>query len=133
MSSLSSPVKEVSRLTFYPIPNGKPLSVTKCISVDGVLVFMDDKGKLYCNKIADKCYYSFGVYPWTKGMMKGLWKMGSISKASYEDHMRLATEQQRVSERRYRAERVEGIMAELGMVPTKGQAEKIEAALKGVA
>lgn len=98
MSSLSSPVEEVSRLTFHPIPNGKPLSVTKCVSVDGVLVFVDANGKLYCNKIRNKSHYSFGIYPWTSGLMKGLWKLGAISKSSYEVHLRLATERQRVSE-----------------------------------
>lgn len=126
MTSVCTPIDEIDRLWFSKIPRGRPIQVDRMVCVDGVTLIVGKNGKLYATgkRFADNVAYAVGVYPWTNGLIRALYKLKVISHKAMQDHLALCKKHSEASSKRYAQDRLLSGAAALGIKLTAAQKRK---------
>jgi len=126
VSRIQSPVEEVEKLLFYPLPSRKKIDVSAVVRVNRTHVFLSTSGKLYSTQVRDKCYYTL-----TGGLedtLDGCRILGLLSKEAVAKHNAEVSLMLSKRERKWSADSIVTNMKTLGLRMTKAQLRAIETA-----
>jgi hypothetical protein len=126
MSTIASRVKEISQLHIDKWPTGKVFAPEKVAHYDGVTVMKLKTGyRIYSTSVKDRLFYSEGIYLFTTGMMKCLWKMKIITKEQMEEHLKNIQLREEKSARKYALEYIMKASEKYGFELTGEQYRKL--------
>lgn len=130
-SFVGSKVDSVGALRFLPI-GVKPFKVTRAVRVDNVVVFLDDRGRIYSSEVSDRVSYSIGF----KGLQKtfaACVKLGVLTAAAVREHKDHTTLEAARRDRSYAAQSLGNAARELGLKLTKAQRRRAVGAIEEAA
>lgn len=127
MSSIGSKIDEIENLQIDPMPSGVVMRGEAVVRCGEVIVVVPAKGgKIYSPNFSKGVHYSIGVWPWTEGMMKALWRLGIISRKAMDMHISSVSEIEKARERMADFERMEGYARKYGFNLTSEQVEAMK-------
>jgi hypothetical protein len=130
MSSILSPITEISRLQIEPIPTNKVLRGARVCKVDSITLIVDEQGTFYSSQVRAGCAYSFGSG--LEATIKGAMRLGLLSKEAVKQHHAMASEHRNKEARQYAAKSFENQAKVLGIKLTNAQMGRIERAKEGL-
>ena len=114
MGCMISPDPGIDKLHFYPFPT-KPIKMVKTVRVGNIILSIDSHNKIYTNsKLAEKFCYGFGDWYWLQDVLKGLEKLGVITKEQIEAHTVPVKELAEKRELKYAQEQVDKAIKTFG-------------------
>lgn len=114
-----SPVEKIDHLYINPLPAGKVLNVEKVIRVGNITVFATKNGKLYSPN-SRRVSYMLGKGDLTTSFMNAMHKLGAITKAQMDEHLKAAEAASKRREARHVADDLRNVKA-FGIKLTKKQ------------
>lgn len=127
MSTITSPILEISRLKLEPIPTNKILRDAKVCRVEGVTVIVDKYGTIYSPQVT-----ASRAYPYKCGLeatLKGAARLGILSKSALKQHTDMVAKE-RARDAEYHAARSIADQAKvLGLKLTNAQMGRLQRAL----
>lgn len=126
MSSILSPITDISNVQVEPIPSNKILRGAKICKTDGVIVILDKDGVLYSNQVSAGRAYTFGCG--MEATLRGAVRLGVLSKEAVKQHEAMASEHSNKEARQYAAKTIEHQAKVLGIKLTNAQIGRIERA-----
>jgi hypothetical protein len=99
MGTIISSVPEIDSLNFEQMPSSRPVAIEKAVRCGSAYILKGKNGRLYSNVIG-KFAYVPGRWPWQNDVMKGLVKLGAITKEQMEAHLLRCSEVAGITEKR---------------------------------
>jgi hypothetical protein len=130
-SYIWSPVDEVNKLVFHPLPAGRVLKVAKAVKVGRTHVFLDAEGRIYSTQVHNQRTYVLGSL--LHDTIAGCIKLGVLSKDAVAKHTKACVEHQEREHRRFAAQELADAAKRLGVTLSTEQKRAVRAAQKAVA
>lgn len=126
MSHILSPIEDINRINIEPFPTNRLVRVARVVRVDGILVAVDEKGRIYSSQVDAHCAYSFGCD--FESTLRGLLRLRMLSKAAVKQHHDLWVLRQIKRDRKQAANLLEQHVRTLGLKLTNAQRGAIDRA-----
>jgi hypothetical protein len=114
MGIIISSVPEIDSLNFEQMPSLRPVAIEKAVRCGRAYILKGKNGRLYSNEIGNFAYAP-GHWPWQNDVMKGLVKLGAITKEQMEAHLLRCTKVAAITEKRRDLEELKRLEKKYGL------------------
>ena len=124
MGSIISTVPEIDALHFEQMPSARPVEVEKAIRSGREYILKGKDGCFYSTAIGNSAYAP-GKWPWTTDVMKGLVRLGAITKQQMQSHIKHCDEVAEITAKRYDLSELKRLEKKYGLDLTKDQIKAV--------